>query len=239
MKIKIKGVIVSNEDKRIYDWFEMDATCPKDVETQIESAKDEDLEVIINSVGGDVHSGSEIYTILKEYKGNVTVKITGIAASAASVIAMAGKKVIMSPTAQLMIHKASILSWGNHKELERSVELLKSHDEGIANAYMLKTGMNKEELLNLMDAETYFSAKKAKELNFIDEIMFDDELKLSASARGMLPPEVIDKVRNLIKTSDEPKGSFLIHKQEPQPVPVDLYKNKISLNERRIKGYEL
>jgi ATP-dependent Clp protease, protease subunit len=239
LKIKIKGVIVSNDDKWIYEWFEMDSTSPKDIESQIEKAGKEDLEIEINSGGGDVYAGSEIYTMLKEYKGHVTAKITGIAASAASVIAMSGKTVKISPTAQIMIHNTSTITAGDYRDLEHEAEVLKGWNKSIANAYILKTGMEQKELLNLMNKETWLNAQKAKELGFVDEIMFDNELKLSASIRGMLPPEVIDKVKNLIKNNGELKGSFLIPKEESQPVLVDLYKTKIQNIERRMKGYEL
>lgn len=103
-KINIKGAIVSNDHKDIYDFFGMDATSPNDVLTALDKAKSGDVEIHISSGGGDIWAGSEIYTALKEYEGNVTVKILGLAASAASVIAMAGDKVMMSPTAELMIH---------------------------------------------------------------------------------------------------------------------------------------
>jgi ATP-dependent Clp protease, protease subunit len=237
LKIKVKGVIVSNNDKWIYDWFEMDATSPADIEKQLELAKNIDIEVEINSGGGDVFAGSEIYTMLKEYKGNVTVKITSIAASAASVIAMAGNIVKISPTAQIMIHNTSTVAWGDYRALEHEADVLKGWNKSIANAYMIKTGLEQKELLNLMNKETWLNAQKAKELKFVDEIMFENELKLSASISGMLPQEVIEKVKNMLKNVEPTKGSFLESQKDSQPVLVDLYKNKISLNERRIKGH--
>jgi len=162
MKINIKGAIVKNNNKFIYDYFEMDATSPKDVIKAIESAKDnEEIELEVASGGGDVYAGSEIYTALKEYKGNVVAKIVGMAGSAASVIVMAADKIKMSPTGQIMIHKASVFSGGNEKEHTKIAEVLQSHDIAIANAYMLKTGMTQEQVLELMDKETYFNAKTA------------------------------------------------------------------------------
>lgn len=218
MNIDIKGAIISNNSKWIYDWFEMESTCPKDVISKLREANGADIEISINSGGGDVYAGAEIYTELKDYKGNITGKIVGIAASAASIIAMGCKKIKMSPVGQLMIHKASVVASGNHNKMEHAAEVLKTHDEAIANAYMLKTGMDSDKLLELMDKETYFNAQEALKLGFVDEIMFDDDLKLSASiSQYEIPPEIISKLRNL-KASDE--GAFLMPKnQEPEPEP--------------------
>ena len=207
MKINIKGSIIRNNNKFIYDWLGMDAVSPRDVITAIESAKDlEELEVEISSSGGDVYAGSEIYTALKEYKGNVVVKIVGLAGSAASVVAMAGNKILMSPTGQIMIHRASMIASGNAKTFENLSDVLESHDIAIANAYMLKTGMSQKEILNLMDKETYFNAKTALENKLIDEIMFDNEFKLSADVgAGMISEKVIEEMRSyLAKKEPEP-----------------------------------
>ena len=201
MKVNIKGPIVGNSEAWIYEWFGIEATSPNSVNKVLEKANGEDIEVEINSGGGSVFVGSEIYTALKSYSGNVTVKIVGLAASAASVIAMAGKKVLMSPTAQMMIHNVSSCAAGDYREMEHTAEILKSANDTIANAYRLKTGKAQEELLALMDHETWMTAEKAKELGFIDEIMFENDLQLVASTdfSGMLPPEVINKIRNTIK----------------------------------------
>lgn len=200
-KINIKGPIVGNSEAWIYEWFGIEATSPNSVSKVIDEANGEDLEVEINSGGGSVFAGSEIYTILKDYKGHVTVKIVGLAASAASVIAMAGNKVMMSPTAQMMIHNVSTYTSGDYRDMEHSAEVLKSANNTIANAYRLKTGKTQEELLKLMDNETWMTAQKAKELGFIDEIMFDEEQQLIANHgySGLLPPEVINKIRNTLK----------------------------------------
>jgi ATP-dependent protease ClpP protease subunit len=215
VKINIKGVIIPNDDKWIYEWFEMDSTCPREVENEVEKANGEDLEVIINSPGGDVFSGSEIYTLLKDYSGNVVVKIVGVAASAASIIAMAGKKIMMSPTAEMMIHNTTSIARGDYKIMEHEAQVLKDYNSTIANAYMIKSGMSKEELLALMDKETWLTPEKALEYKLIDEIMFMDSApKLAASFGGiMLPPEVINKMRNTVKNpAQKNKLEFLISK---------------------------
>lgn len=200
-KVKIKGTIVSNDDKWIYEWFGMEATAPKDVSNVVEQANGESLEVEINSGGGDVYAGSEIYTLLKDYKGKVEVKILGIAASAASLIAMAGDIVKISPSAQIMIHNVRSMAVGDYRDMEHEAGVLKGFNKSIANAYMLKTGMSQEELLDLMDKETWLTAQDAKKLGFVDEIMFDEgnQLVASASTSMVLPREVINKIRNYIK----------------------------------------
>ena len=213
MKVNIKGPIVGNSDAWIYEWFGIEATSPSMVDKAIEKANGEDLEVEINSGGGSVFAGSEIYTALKSYPGNVTVKIVGLAASAASVIAMAGKKVMMSPTAQMMIHNVSSCAEGDYREMEHTAEILKNANDTIANAYRLKTGKTQEELLALMDKETWMTAQKAKELGFIDEVMFEDiQLAASTSYSGLLPPEVINKMRNTVKNPVQNESDILISK---------------------------
>jgi ATP-dependent protease ClpP protease subunit len=229
VKVKIKGVIIPNDDKWIYDYFEMDATCPREVEKEVEKANGEDLEVIINSPGGDVFSGSEIYTLLKDYSGNVVVKIVGVAASAASIVAMAGKKVMMSPTAEMMIHNTTSITRGDYKIMEHEAQVLRDYNGTIANAYMIKSGMSKEELLAMMDEETWLTPEKALEYKLIDEIMFmDNTPKLAASFGGiMLPQEVINKIRNTIKSPNVDKNNnsdFLIQK------------SKAKLNLLKLKG---
>lgn len=202
MKIEVKGPIISSNDQWIYDWFDIEATSPKKVNDLLKQCEsNEDLEVEINSGGGSVFAGSEIYTALKSYKGNVTIKIVGLAASAASVIAMGGNKILMSPTAQMMIHNASASVGGDYRDMEHSAEILKNINSTIANAYKLKTGMNHETLLDLMDKETWLTPEKALESKFIDEVMFqDEEFKATASfSNTLLPQEVINKIRNELK----------------------------------------
>lgn len=207
-RIDIRGVIVSNDDQWIYDWLEIESTSPSQVLKAIEEANGNELEVYINSPGGDVYAGSEIYTALKEYPGNVTVKIVGVASSAASVIAMAGKKVMISPTAQIMIHNVSSVSIGDYRDHAHESEVLKGWNKSIANAYRLKSGLSESELLKLMNQEKWLTAQDALDMGFVDEIMFDEEgtLKLTASApiAQVLPRQVIDKIRNeLLKKKGE------------------------------------
>ncbi|WHH60408.1 head maturation protease, ClpP-related [Petroclostridium sp. X23] len=172
--INIKGYIVSSDEQWIYDWLNMEATSPKKVDEEIEKAKGEDLEVYVNSPGGHVFAGSEIYTTLKSYPGNVTVKITGLAASAASVIAMSGKKVLMSPTSQLMMHNVSSRTSGDYRDMEHMAMVLKNTNDTIANAYRLKSGMSQQELLKFMDKETWLTPDQALAYGLVDGIMFEE-----------------------------------------------------------------
>ncbi|EAA0280002.1 Clp protease ClpP [Listeria monocytogenes] len=196
-RIDVKGVIVSNDDKWIYDYFEMDSVSPNDIS---EGLKDtvEPVEVVINSGGGNVYAGSEIYSTLKDYEGDVTVKIIGLAASAASVIAMAGSTVKIAPTAQLMIHNVSSMGSGDFRDFQHQSGVLENYNKSIASAYMLKSGKEESEVLEFMNNETWFTAEQAKGHGFVDEIMFAEQApKLAASITStMLPESVINKIRN-------------------------------------------
>lgn len=132
------------------------------------------ITVWINSPGGDVFAAAQIYNMLRDYKGAVTVKIDGLAASAASVIAMAGDEVLVSPVAMMMIHNPATIAMGNAKEMERAIGMLNEVKESILNAYETKTGLNRVKLSHMMDEETWFNAKKAVELGFADKILFSD-----------------------------------------------------------------
>lgn len=214
-KINVKGPIVSSGDSWIYDWLGIESTSPGTISKAIEEALGDELEVDINSGGGDVFAGSEIYTALKSYKGNVTIRIVGLAGSAASVIAMAGSRVLMSPTAQIMIHNVSSRASGDHRDMAHTAEILKNANETIANAYMLKSGLGQKDLLDMMDAETWFTPQKALEHHLIDEIMFEEnQLNLVASYdSGILPQTVINKIRNTITRPISNDTAFLVQQK--------------------------
>lgn len=201
-KLEIKGTIISNNQKWIYDLFEMDSTSPKDI---LLPENNEPLEVVINSGGGDVYAGSEIYTALRAYQGDVTVKIVGIAASAASVIAMAGNTIEISPTAQIMIHNVSSAASGDHRSLAHKAEVLKNYNLSIANAYIDKTGLERENLLELMNHETWLTAEQAVEKGFADKVMFQstEAPQLVASVSPVIPPDAIAKLAEKLKPSAE------------------------------------
>ncbi len=150
-------------------WFDDDVT-PQIFKDELNSGTG-DITVWINSPGGDCIAAAQIYNMLMDYKGNVTVKIDGIAASAASVIAMAGTKVLVSPVSMLMIHNPMTVAYGNSAEMQKAIEMLGSVKDSILNAYEIKTGMSRTKLSHLMDSETWMDANKAIELGFADELM--------------------------------------------------------------------
>ena len=136
----------------------------------------------INSPGGDCIAASQIYSMLMDYKGNVTVKIDGIAASAASVIAMAGTKVLMAPTALMMIHNPATAAFGDHVDMKKAIEMLDEVKESIINAYEIKTGISHTQLSHMMDETTWMNAKKAIELGFADDLLTDEKLNAELEA---------------------------------------------------------
>ena len=143
------------------------------------------ITVWINSPGGDCVAAAQIYNMLMDYKGSVTVKIDGIAASAASVIAMAGSKVLMSPVSMMMIHNPMTIAFGDSAEMQKAIEMLGSVKDSIINAYEIKTGLSRTKLSHLMDAETWMDANKAVELGFADEV-----IKRSGDTEEMDTPAV-------------------------------------------------
>lgn len=161
------------------------------------------ITVWINSPGGDVFAAAQIYNMLMDYKGNVTVRIDGLAASAASVIAMAGTTVEMSPVGMLMVHNPSTAVIGNTKEMQAAIQMLDEVKESILNAYELKTGQPRQQLSDLMDAESWMNAKKAVEMGFADKILFanENEEKQSEGVEAMLFSQravtnsLIDKIK--------------------------------------------
>lgn len=150
-------------------WFDDDVT-PQLFKDELLSGNG-DVTVWINSPGGDCVAAAQIYNMLVDYKGNVTVKIDGIAASAASVIAMAGTKVLMSPVSMLMIHNPMTIAYGSSEEMQRAISMLEEVKNSIMNAYEIKTGISRTKLSHLMDAETWMDANKAVELGFADEVI--------------------------------------------------------------------
>ncbi|MGT2771170.1 head maturation protease, ClpP-related [Streptococcus intermedius] len=216
-QIDIKGDVVSNDVGEFYEWFGMSSTYPSKIQQAITNDEDDEITLNIASNGGDVFAASEIYTMLKDSKKNVVVNVQGLAASAASVIAMAGNTVRMSPTSQMMIHKASVVTYGNADDLDHESDVLNSIDESIAMAYELKTGMNQTDILQLMTTETWMNAKVAVDKGFADEIMFnesDDEPTFENAMHALPNKAAINKFKNLIakeklnKQPSQPKNSL-------------------------------
>lgn len=158
-------------------WFDDDVT-PQMFRDEL-FAGSGPVTVWLNSPGGDCVAASQIYSMLMDYKGNVTIKIDGIAASAASVIAMAGTKVLMAPTALMMIHNPITMAYGNHDDMQKAIEMLDEVKESIINAYEIKTNLSRAKLSHLMDTETWMNANKAIELGFADDILEDEKKNIS------------------------------------------------------------
>lgn len=150
-------------------WFDDDVT-PQLFKDELNGGSG-DITVWINSPGGDCVAAAQIYNMLANYKGTVTVRIDGIAASAASVIAMAGTKVIMSPVSMMMIHNPMTIAFGDSTNMQKAIAMLDEVKESIINAYEIKTGLSRAKLSHLMDAETWMDANSAIEMGFADEIM--------------------------------------------------------------------
>jgi ATP-dependent protease ClpP protease subunit len=195
--IDIKGPIITNDDKWIYDWFGVAACCPADIRSQLDKmADDEGVQVVINSSGGDIFAASEIYDMLAESKA--TIKVV-FAASAASYIACACKSEIV-PTGMLMIHNVSSYAAGDYNDMAHESGVLLKASKAVATAYRLKTGMSEDELIGLMDKETWLTADEAVEKGFIDKVTEyaekPKEVKLAASLNGLIPDTIIKQMRN-------------------------------------------
>jgi ATP-dependent Clp endopeptidase proteolytic subunit ClpP len=206
-------VIIPNDYKWYYDYFDEDCTCPRDVNNVLAEANGAAVEVYINSPGGIIEAGSEIYTMLREYQGDIKIKIVGQACSAASIIAMAGH-CEMSPTALMMVHCVSTYAGGNHSDMEHMAEVLRTADDALANAYVAKTGMSKAEVLAMMEKETWLTAEQAKEKGLIDGIMFEEKepLRLTASNFELPSEEKMNRIKSMMKEQEEP--AFLIEKSK-------------------------
>jgi len=170
MEIDVRGDIIGNDDKWIYDWMEWDSTCPDDVKSALQTMPaGEKLIVNINSGGGSVMAGQEIYSLLHG-RQDVEIHIQSLAGSAASVIAMANT-CKMSPVATIMIHNVSMSgASGDYHDMQKNAEILKTMNSALAEAYVAKTGKTKDEILKMMDKETWITASQALKMGFIDEV---------------------------------------------------------------------
>lgn len=192
--LTIDGVIAEES------WFDDDIT-PKMFRDELFNGSG-DIELYINSPGGDCIAASQIYTMLMEYTGNVTVKIDGLAASAASVIAMAGTEVLMSPTSMLMIHNPWTMAAGDHNDMQKAIDVLNEVKESIINAYELKTGMSRAKISRLMEDETWMNAKKAVDLGFADGVL-EQTVAIVGAPVAFSSASVIRNLTNKIKSKSE------------------------------------
>lgn len=185
-----------------------------------------DITVWINSPGGDVFAAAQIYNMLMDYSGNVTVKIDGLAASAASVIAMAGTTVLMSPVAMMMIHNPATIAIGDAGEMKKAIDMLSEVKESIMNAYEIKTNLSRARISHLMDAESWFNATKAVELGFADGILFDSPAGQGDETQEQEKPEAIMFSRMAVTNS---LLSKLIPPKPEKKTPIDQLDKRLEL----------
>ena len=224
-----------------------DEITPQDFRSELE-AEEGDVTVWVNSPGGNVLAAAEIYTMLKDYAGKVTVKVASLAASAASVVVMAGDTVLMSPTALLMLHDPSTVAMGNTRDMEKAIVTLNEVKESIINAYVAKSGLSRNRVSRLMSEETWLNAKKAVELGFADEVLYegkkpdgddddnddkekDDALPVEAQlfSTRVMDMAILDRL-GVTDTAPEPPSAPTIGmdgKTEDGAVPYQILKDKL------------
>lgn len=201
MKISIRGPIVSSNQHRFYQFYGMEATSPKSVADALAKGNGERAEVEINSGGGEIFAASEIYTALHNYAGGVHIRIVGLAASAASIIAMAGESE-MTPTGMMMIHNVQTEASGDYRQMEHTAGTLRDANHAISSAYVAKTGRPEAEIAAMMDAETWITAERAVELGLVDRVMQLDTGKKPLAAdfySGMLSEDACKRAENFLK----------------------------------------
>lgn len=201
MKISIRGPIISSNLHRLYQFYGMEATSPKSVADALTKGNGERAEVEINSGGGEIFAASEIYTALRSYAGGVIVRIVGLAASAASIIAMAGESE-MTPTGMMMIHNVQTEASGDYRQMEHTAGTLRDANHAIISAYIAKTGRPEAEIAAMMDAETWITAERAVELGLVDRVMQPDTGQKPLAAdfySGMLSEDALRRAENFLK----------------------------------------
>ena len=232
----LEGVIAEES------WFSDDIT-PAMFKEEL-FAGDGPITLHINSPGGDCIAASQIYTMLMEYPHDVTVQIDGIAASAASVIAMAGTKVCMSPTSLMMAHNPFTMAMGDTEEMRKAIQLLDEVKESIINAYQIKTGLSRAKLSQLMDNETWMNAREAKRLGFCDEILFaDDQPDANVSgfsyARKTAAVCLMNRVIASIPKPQAAAPTEPAHPPGPEPDPVEPGSAPDPIPDNRVKAADL
>ncbi len=175
VELRIEGDIVDDDEAWLYEWFGMPSTSPNAFKEELSQYKGKDITVWIDSYGGSVFAAAGIYNALKEHNGKITVKIDSKAMSAASVIAMAGDEVLMSPMAVMMIHNPLTAAYGNMHDLRKAADILDTIKESIVNAYALKTGRSRSKISQMMDDETWMSANVAVKEGFAHGILYQED----------------------------------------------------------------
>lgn len=232
-EIEVRGTIVNDDEKMIYDWLGITSASPADVIKGLKEADGDDVTVLVNSGGGDLMAGNEIYAALRRYGGNTTAEITGFAASAATLVCCGADRVKAHPGVQYMIHNVSSTMGGDHRDMETMAEVLQNSDVSIANIYRLKTGLSEKEILKMMshgtgNNGTWMDAKRAVELGFVDEIIGDNgSLVAPVSIYNSLFATVLSE-----ETKAKIREQFIVKKQESELIT----KQKARLALLKLKG---
>lgn len=215
--LTVDGDIISNDMQEVYEWWGISGTSPRKVREALDSKPDsENLIIQINSPGGLVTAGQEIYSMLRE-RNDIEIQITGMACSSASIIAMAGP-CYMSEPAMMMIHNVSSYADGDYHEMERTAETLKEINRALANAYVAKTGKDLKEVLKMMDSETWIPAKEAIEQGFADGYIAREDTAVNAFGSGL------SISKDQIKAFQEAKAKEREDKERKMSLLNDLYK---------------
>jgi len=232
VELRIEGDIVDDGDLWIYDWFGEPATAPNAFKDQLKEFAGQDLTVWIDSYGGSVFAGASIYNALKSHSGKITVKVDGKAMSAASVIAMAGDEVHMSPVAVMMIHNPLTGAYGDMHDLRKVADILDTVKESIVNAYVNKTGRTREEISSMMDDESWMSANVAVKNGFADSVLYTDqpldvqnmgELSFNRGTIVNSASQSINQVIKLFSKTEEPQpDNTLENEKEKLLMELDL-----------------
>lgn len=249
VELRIEGEIVSDDDAWFYEWFGIPVANPSAFKQELSEHKDKNITVWIDSWGGDVFAAAGMYNSLKEHKGKVIVKIDGKAASAGSIIAMAGDEVYMSPVSILMIHNPWSGARGEAKDMRHMADVLDEVKETLVNAYQLKTSLSRNKISRLMDEETWMSAKKAVAEGFADGILYaegaaqedptviQDSFMFSRIAIQNSISSAMSKFfeqYSRIKPNDDNEPNNSLDLERTPKAPLSLFEKKLALNERMI-----
>lgn len=242
-KIDIKGDIISNDSVWLYDWIGWEYTSPGKIKAELSNANGEDVEFQVNSPGGDVFAGYEIFNTIRNYEGYTTSRLVGLAASCGSFIPLASEKVIAEPLSMMMIHGASTSTWGNQRDHEQSRDFLANVDNTIVQAYTSKSGKTSEEMLDLMTKETWFTPQQMLEMGLIDEIAGENvqtsKVTVYNSSEDEKKHKLIDKLLELGNVDNVEKaiieGKFNLGQLATNSVAID---NKSNQEEDKVMNAE-
>lgn len=232
MKININGYIIPNEYKRVYDFFGMESCCPNDIKAAKIKSANEPLDVTIGTCyGGSIFAGSEIGSEIAAHEPGSSGRIMGLAASAASVLAMYIQHLSMAPTAMMMVHNVSSDAEGDYHVMDKESTTLKNCNKALSAAYVLKSGMSEKDALKMMDETSWLTAQQAKEKGLIDEILFqntDPAQLVAAYGPGMIPKAVIEKTLAMLNKQENPETP------PDNERTIDLAKAKLNLIEKTL-----